>query len=83
MTIDLSPRCIVTRWVNGAPIYTVAVPTPFGKARADAIWASRGIQWTLAMTDGEIAYVDALWATMDGDTHWLNAFWSIQQGDTP
>lgn len=63
-----------------------APPTPFGAARAEAIWSQRELEHDLdgsGMTDGEHNYVRAVWAAMPGHTSWMDAFWRVMRGQVP
>ena len=57
-------------------------PTPFGVERAREIWAQRGSQHEVEskMTDGEKAYVKAVWDALPGESCWMTAFFLILNG---
>lgn len=58
-----------------------AKPTPFGSARAEVMWSTRGLQNTIRdIEPGEDAYVKAVWSTMPGNTCWMDAFHRIRTG---
>ena len=84
--IDLATPKIVTRWHRGIAAKTSAVPTPFGPERAEAIFelARQKAPWAENldpnMTDGEIAYVKAVWDTLPGYTCFWDAFNNIRLG---
>lgn len=84
--IDLTNPKVVTRWKNCVPTRTTAVPTPFGQERAEAIFqaAKQRPCWAENlddnMTDGEIAYVKAVWDTLDGGSCFWDALNSIRLG---
>jgi hypothetical protein len=82
--INLKPRN-VTRWCGGNSVTEPCViPKPFGQERAEKIWQQRRMQGEVqhAMTDREIAYVDAVWETMSGGSSWFGAFCEIKnRGD--
>jgi hypothetical protein len=81
-TIDLSPRTVV-HWQGGKRTdHEGIVPTPFDQKRAQEIWAQRGLCYSLdgVITEGESAYVSALWDTMPGYTCWMSAFFEILNG---
>ena len=82
----LTPK-VVTRWKNGIPTRTQATPTPFGQVRAEEIFelARQKFCWAnnldAHMTDGEIAYVKAIWDTLPGHTSFWDAFNTIRLGE--
>lgn len=84
--IDTATPKVVTRWKNCVPTRTTAVPTPFNAQRAEEIFqlARQKPCWAENlqdnMTDGEIAYVKALWDTMPGYTAFWDALNSIRLG---
>lgn len=87
--MDTATPKIVTRWKGGVPTRTAAMPTPFDQERAETIFqlcraAARSTPWVeqldKQMTDGEIAYVKALWDTMPGYTCFCDAFHRIRLG---
>jgi hypothetical protein len=79
----------VGRWcdVHGPTFGRCAVcdsapPTPFGKERAETIWAERLPMHDVehAMTAGEISYVTSILRTKPGDWCWMNVFYEILSG---
>jgi hypothetical protein len=85
-SLDLSPRTIV-RWDTGRPeIFEDVSPTPFDSVRAEEIIdATRATGYCASpwnsMTNGEIAYICALWDTIpDGRSCWMTAFNAIRRG---
>jgi hypothetical protein len=62
---------------------TFAEPTPFGQARAAAIWAGRGCQGAVdhLMTDGEDEFVHAVWNLLPGYCTWQDALLRIVRGE--
>jgi hypothetical protein len=84
--MDITTPKVVTRWKGGVPTRTEAVPTPFNQERAEEIFqlARQKAPWAENldnnMTDGEIAYVKALWDTMPGNTCFWDAFNRIRLG---
>jgi hypothetical protein len=82
-TINFSPRKIV-RWDNGRTVHLNITPKPFGKERAEEIYASRS-PWqgcvTKQMTLEEEAYVMAVWDTIpSGSSCFMSAFFEILNG---
>jgi len=57
-------------------------PTPFGRERAEELWAARGLQWDMEekLTPGENAYVNQVWMTLPGTSTWMDAFFRIRDG---
>jgi hypothetical protein len=85
---DLSPRTVI-RWHFGERVEVPdVVPTPFGPGRAREL---RGPDFLHAyysrtepcMTDGELAYLNAVWDTMPGCTCRYDAFRRILDGKVP
>jgi len=80
--VNLSPRAIA-RFENGIKRIIKGVePTPFGPCRADQIWSHMqyGEFPYHAASDGEIAYIHAVWDTMPGWTSFQDAFSRIAKG---
>jgi hypothetical protein len=63
-------------------VCTSPEPMPFGKERAEAIWAERRAMHAIehAMTPGEISYVTTVLRTKPGDWCWMNVFYEILKG---
>lgn len=64
------------------PVCDSPPPTPFGKERAEEIWAQRGHQHAVehAMSPGEVSYVSTVLRTKPGDWCWMNVFFEILNG---
>lgn len=84
--IDLETPQAVVRWENGKRKSTTAAPEPFNSDRAHEILvhARRHQPFVDAiqryMTDGEVAYVKAVWDTCNMEASWLDAFRIIENG---
>lgn len=78
--IDVSPRRFV--WFeDGRRFESTVTPEPFDAARAREIAAHGVSSYDNAMTRGETAFVDAVWAAIpDGSSCWMTAFWKILRG---
>lgn len=87
--INTTPRTVV-RWRSGQRFQIDNVtPTPFDAKHAQEIWGRtqaavgpRADELPRFMTDGEIAYVHAIWDTMPPSCRYIDAFWRIMNGDT-
>jgi hypothetical protein len=80
--IDLSPREIRRDFDFKQRIKEVA-PIPFDKRRAYVIAEIKDIEGFIIharMSDGEIAFVDAVWEKLDGEATWQDAFKLILEG---
>ena len=87
--IDLTKSQKVVRWSHvkdqrqSIKIETYGVmPTPFDSVRANEIWAKRTTIFTEVdkfMTDGEIAFVRAVWDILPGTSCWNDAFQLIRE----
>ncbi len=79
--IDLRPRH-VTLWKNGRPFRSIVTPQPFGQERAKELWSKvRPVMDVFYnATVEEIAYVNAVWATLGGSSCRMDAFFEILNG---
>lgn len=67
-TKPLPETVSVTRWQNNEKIQVPVKPVPFGSDRAQIIWEATSMgDLCNSMTDGEIAYINALWKEMPGE----------------
>lgn len=93
--ISLAPRPCprLVRYPDGVPLplaeRPVVQPVPFGSERAEEVFVAArdkpgcgpfSDRIDKYLTDGELAYVSAVWDCMPGSSSWWDAFNAIRRG---